>query len=419
MGVTNHFTRGGQLALHRLRMFIQIALTTCCILGIFALLFFGVRGSQTLSSTQWRHYLNYYQAKLLLALPHEDPRRVLQDFMDARGKVLQVPSLRLLQMSEILSNKQWVECHLRHVGLEAFWVFWLVLAGVGGYFLYRGSTQFKKTLERGAQLVASKQLAKTLNGAKSPSTLFLKHLPLARESETAHFLVTGTTGSGKTNLFHMLASQVRERGDPAIVLDLTGDFVARYFCPKTDLLFNPLDARSFAWDLFEDCRHETQVDTLTEAIIPQRFSQDPFWEDAARSVLAAALRKMRQKGDSSLSALTHLLVESSLEAYQAFFKQTAAASLTDKAGERLTLSVRSTLANYVRCLAYLPNASVHSSAFSIRKWIQDPQGWLFLTSRADQRKTLKPLLSAVLDTAMNALMTLPPDAKRRRWFFHG
>ncbi|MGL5784278.1 MAG: type IV secretion system DNA-binding domain-containing protein, partial [Alphaproteobacteria bacterium] len=417
MGMTNHFTRGGQLALHRLRMFSQIAFTTCCIAGCLSLLFFGIRAYQTLNPTQWRHYLDYCQAKLLLSLPHEDPRRVLQDFVDARGKVLQVPSLRLLQMPAVLSNKQQVERHLYRLGLEAFWMFGLIVAGVGGYFLYRGRVQFKKTLERGAQIVSSKTLEKTLHWKEASSTLFLDKLPLARTSETSHFLVTGTTGSGKTNLFHSLVPQVRERGDSAIVVDLTGDFVARYFRPETDLLFNPFDTRSVYWDLFEDCCHETQVDSLAEALIPQRFSQDPFWEDAARSVLAAALRKMRQKGDASISGLYHLLVESSIDAYQAFFKQTVAASLTDKAGERMTLSIRSTLANYVGCLAYLPDPAVHTPSFSIRKWVQAPQGWIFLTARADQRKTLKPLLSAVLDTAMNALLTLPPDAKRRCWFF--
>jgi type IV secretory pathway TraG/TraD family ATPase VirD4 len=43
------------------------------------------------------------------------------------------------------------------------------------------------------------------------------------------------------------------------------------------------------------------------------------------------------------------------------------------------------------------------------------RGWLFITARADQRQTLKPLISAWVDIALNALMVLPEDDKRRLW----
>jgi type IV secretory pathway TraG/TraD family ATPase VirD4 len=41
--------------------------------------------------------------------------------------------------------------------------------------------------------------------------------------------------------------------------------------------------------------------------------------------------------------------------------------------------------------------------------------WLFLTSRADQRTTLRPLLSLWLDVAINGVMMLPPSRSRRLW----
>ena len=44
------------------------------------------------------------------------------------------------------------------------------------------------------------------------------------------------------------------------------------------------------------------------------------------------------------------------------------------------------------------------------------QAWLFLSARPDQRQTLRGLITAWMDTAINALMTLNPDSERRIWF---
>jgi type IV secretory pathway TraG/TraD family ATPase VirD4 len=47
---------------------------------------------------------------------------------------------------------------------------------------------------------------------------------------------------------------------------------------------------------------------------------------------------------------------------------------------------------------------------------KDSDQWLFLTCMPDQRETLRPLLSCLLDVSVNSLMTLAPDNDRRTWF---
>lgn len=82
----------------------------------------------------------------------------------------------------------------------------------------------------------------------------------------------------------------------------------------------------------------------------------------------------------------------------------------------MTLSIRATLANHLQSFRLLKNTD---AGFSIRKWVEDernPDRWLFLSARPDQRETLRPLISGWLDTALNALMSLPPDPERRFWF---
>jgi type IV conjugative transfer system coupling protein TraD len=426
MGISNHFTRGGQLAMHRLRMFSQISITTVLIGGVLSLVFFVCRGVVEISPRQWSLYQTRLEAELLLGwFPHENPSQVQQSVTDSRGNRVSVSSLQVLRNPWLLRNKQGVEVTLKAEALWTFRFFLFSLLGVGGYFLVRGRVQSRKTRERGSQLVPLQTLVSKLKREGRASVLTLGALPLIRGSETSHLLVTGTTGSGKTNCFHTLLPQVRAQGKPAVILDLTGDFVARYFNPQTDHLLNPFDQRSSPWSLWKECRQDAQVDALAEALIPQhRSSQDPFWEEAARSVLGAALRKAKAEGKLGAQGLYHLLAEGSLKVYSDFFKGTAAASLTELSGDRMTLSIRANLVTHVTFLKYLQGdtkgkavASGQSpGGFSIRDWIEAPKGWLFLTARADQRQTLKPFLSALMDTGINALLTLPPDRTRQIWF---
>lgn len=55
--------------------------------------------------------------------------------------------------------------------------------------------------------------------------------------------------------------------------------------------------------------------------------------------------------------------------------------------------------------------------FSIRNWIQNDKqdGFLFLTSRADQHETLKPLISTWTDIAINTLLSLEQSDNRNIW----
>ena len=74
---------------------------------------------------------------------------------------------------------------------------------------------------------------------------------------------------------------------------------------------------------------------------------------------------------------------------------------------------------------YLENDSLNESKvssnenkiFSIRNWIQNDNqdGFLFLTSRADQHETLKPLISTWMDISINTLLSLEQSKDRNVW----
>ncbi|KJV88761.1 type II/IV secretion system family protein [Orientia tsutsugamushi str. UT76] len=66
-------------------------------------------------------------------------------------------------------------------------------------------------------------------------------MPLVKNSERLHILITGTTGTGKTNMLNELLPQIRLHKDRAIIVDTTGAFTDRFFDHKCDKLLNPLE----------------------------------------------------------------------------------------------------------------------------------------------------------------------------------
>ncbi len=108
-------------------------------------------------------------------------------------------------------------------------------------------------------------------------------------------------------------------------------------------------------------------------------------------------------------------ISSSDKEFEDFFKGTEAATFAFKNNEKTTNSIRSVLSSQIENLHQLDSSNTF---FSIRDWVNDEkrQGWLFITARADQRQTLTPLISAWMDIAINALMVLPENQKRRLWF---
>lgn len=449
----NFYTRGGQLTLHTLHMFKQICLATGTLSFCIGLVVFGVLFFQKTTPYQRYLYREYLAAEWRVNMSPNDPSKMTQEFQFENGIKREVKS------EDILKSRR-VQTHIHSadsIATQNIWTsLWWALSSsllLMVFFMYRGYVTSRKKLERGNHLVSSKEMGRLLAKRGENSDLHLDNLPLVRNKETSHILITGTTSSGKTNCFHTLLPQIRnrhEKGWPnrAIIVDMTGDFVAKYYREGIDLLLNPFDARSRIWSPWAECLSDTHYDALSAAIVPKSMAHDKFWENAGKALLTAALKKCAQQKEPNIQRLYHLLVRSDLKEFSHFFQHTDAAAYTHAEGEKMTLSIRATLANQLQAFKFLkpidknktrppegesseessnkvspPEFSLNEVSpreFSIRKWISketinsDP--WLFLSCKPDQRETLLPLLSAWLDTAINALMSLPPDAERRIWF---
>jgi type IV conjugative transfer system coupling protein TraD len=415
MSLLNFFTRGGQLAVHQYRMLKQIlsisfALSLLVGIGVFVTLMYQ-------QTTPYQRYLykESLYAELMVNMSLNDDNKAMQEFKYPDGITRQIQSKRILNNPSIKAHMSYMENLGERSAIKGLWAAFIMVVIVIAFFIIRGYRQSLKKLERGGEIVSGKILKCIIKKQKLASDLHLDGLPLIKNKETSHILITGTTGSGKTNCFHTLLPQIRARPNRAIVVDLTGDFVAKYFIEGQDVLLNPLDERTANWSPWADCLTETHYDALAAAIVPKSSNSDKFWENAGKALLSAAFRKFADSRDPDVHKLYHLLVCADLSEFSKFFHKTEAASYTHLDGDKMTMSIRATLVNHMQAFKLLAPTE---EPFSIRRWVSDsPEGqWLFISAKPDQRSTLLPLISGWIDTAINALMSEDPEPKRRLWF---
>ncbi len=304
---------------------------------------------------------------------------------------------------------------LTHAILYGFLAAIVSMMGISFWLRRRGVAQTEDVPVKGDEF-ASKEVTKArIIKAKSNSDLTLGGLPLIKNSETAHFIFHGTVGSGKSNAIKELLDQIRRRGDRAIIYDKSCNFVEEFYCPQSDVLLNSLDVRGRHWLLWQECRDSADFDSYAAAQIPMPLStQDPFWIHAARTIFSAAAFEMRHDPDRNVMKLLRYLLTADLDVLQKYLKGTEAETLVSEKIEKTAISIKSVLATYLKSMKYIQD---EENPFSIREWIQNEKAnnWLFITSLADRHETLKPLISAWLDIAVNALMSLPPSQDRRIW----
>lgn len=70
------------------------------------------------------------------------------------------------------------------------------------------SVHSDKKQEGSGVVLTDKKVTHKLKSLRMASNLTIGKISLVKDMETKHFLATGSTGSGKTNLIHNLLSQI-------------------------------------------------------------------------------------------------------------------------------------------------------------------------------------------------------------------
>ena len=407
------FTRGAQLWAHNIRMILQ-GIRNICIVGlIVACGLWILRIYQHMTLTTFYYFLieRYVQLKLAIGAffygkgvigitfySLEQHRFIHRYALDFEYKFWNVTSHGLV----VRKFMHWVMNYALTETLLAF---------VGGcvfsllYFIYRGRSIIGIMKLRGGELVTVQQLKRMLKRDRKASQIEISGLPLVKDTETQHILLTGTTGAGKTNMLNELLPQIRLQNQRAIIFDVTGSYVDRFFNPKTDILLNPLEEGSVSWLPWNDCTNEVEFNALAAAFVDNSsITSDKYWEEAAQKVFAVALEK--EAPTKSIRALLDIIAKAQLKDFCEYFANTFAAAFVSREAEKGTASVRSTLLNKIERLKYLKDGGT----FSIKDWVNNGSGWLFITSKPNQLDTLRPLISAWIDIAIKGIFERPHSA---------
>jgi type IV conjugative transfer system coupling protein TraD len=282
------------------------------------------------------------------------------------------------------------------------------------FFLY-GRRSTKKHHIKGNRLSFVWWVALKLKLTRSASNISIGPLPLVKGTETQHILVTGGTGSGKTNCFHHILGAIEKRGQRAIIVDTTGILTERYYNPELDVILNPFDPRGATWHPWIECMDKTSYDAMAESFIPHsHFEGDNYWRTSARIVFSSILQQLDYSRKNS--ELANKLLLEPLANLCEFVLGTKAASQLDMKSEKTAASVRSVISNYLNCFEFLSDTE---QPFSIRNWVhqdEDNKGWLFINCKTNQRSALNPLIACWFSVAVRSLLELPPNFDRRLWF---
>jgi type IV secretory pathway TraG/TraD family ATPase VirD4 len=273
---------------------------------------------------------------------------------------------------------------------------------------------------RERQLISQEFRARCAHEKKRPATVRLCGVELPRDAELEHFLILGTTGSGKTTMMHGLIYDIAERakftGERMFVLDPNGNFMERHFSPaRGDLFWNPFVPGSVSWNPLCDLDHPWDADNMAANLVPDHHGPDSHWSTAARIIISAALTKLRDtRTDADANLLRELCVTADLDTQREFFADTDARKyFADGAAAETIASYQSNLSNALTPLRYLPPGG----DFSFSRWVRGGRGWLFLPYTAGQIAAIRPLFRIAVRAAIFSCMDLPKfeDAAQRRF----
>lgn len=415
MGILKTITEGGQIWAHRVRMAKQVLKIASSVSLILALIFFAVKFMQ-IPAHHYQASFHYIHAKYLSSPSNNltisgklwgqiTRQSTSQKSLTFRAETITKACERYASLTRI---------RLSHIFDQTLTFSSYTFTTSLLFFLIRGWRARRKQHVEGKRVISPRKLALKLTLSFRDSPLKIGSIPFVKDTETHHTLVSGATGTGKTNTYHALLPQIRKLGQRALIVDITGEFVEKYYRHGQDVLLNPFDSRSASWHPWCECSDDTDIKSLAQSFIPSSYREDDnFWRDGAQEIFYAALKETSFR--CRTSALSKLLLHDSLASLSTYLKGTTAASYLDLSSEKTAGSFRAVAATFLKSLEFVPDTQ---SPFSIRQWVTDekPGSWLFLCCTPKHRASITSLLSAWLSIGISSLLQLKPNYDRRLWF---
>lgn len=432
----NNFIGGGQVFLHKVRMFWQVFTRTIHIALLIGIIIGSAFHSDELKELDWSAFYSYRKAvladefdeainKIRISIGKK-PNHI--SFVNAKTKA-GVWGVRI-DPRKVIRSYVFKRANNQGIALGQSILIW---SGTITFFIFITIvliwSRFGKDLKADKikdgenKVLTAKEVRKKLHSLGKASDLKIGEMPLVKDMETRHFLVTGSTGSGKTNLIHNLLPQIENKEHPAIIIDQTGEMIARYYNPQRgDIIFNPFDERGLAWDFWQDCGSREDLERFSKILIGFNRKQsgsrsDPFWENAAESVFNACIEFLKPR-KASIRDIVDMVCYADIIYLQTVLVNTEAARYLGEDSKPTVSSIASVLAANAKPLCYLPEIT-DGSSFSMKGYFEDikngSKAWLFLSTKPSARSLTMPLIACMTELALSRLMEIGIDKNRRVW----
>ncbi len=394
--------RGGQVSFHKIRMLMQVSklLARVSIYLIMCSILYSYY--QNISRDEWEIGWKWIKASVSNDNHYKTPyiEKVIKKFEIALYKGL---SIAAIMLGVIISS------------LIIF--FWLKGRGIKRNINLRGifilpAKKLKSELQNHNKITKEYQ----------PFTLADFAYPIAGRKdswgsgEQSHTMLIGSTGAGKTKIIQNLVYQLHKRNQKAIIIDVKGDYIEHFYRPhRDDIILNPLDKRGRNWSIFNETNPLKGFSTIAKSLLPKESKSDPIWIDSARGVFAE-LANLYVSANLSMSAFADIILKSDIERLSKLLQKTGASKIINPDIEKAALSVLMVLSTYLRPLKLYQSSR---DIFSITNWVNDSSknNFLFISSRADVKEDINPLITTQVDIAVNALRSLKEQSNIPKiWF---
>jgi len=275
----------------------------------------------------------------------------------------------------------------------------------------------RETRVRGARLAEGEWLRRMLwrLRAGTGERLTVAGRPISRLDETKHFKMIGTTGTGKSTAIRELLRGALLRGDRAVIADPDGGYCSQFFDPwRGDRVLNPFEARSVKWEPLAELEDLADPEHLASALIATAADATASeWRGYARAFVAAVLDRCRGIAGCDTRELWRLIAVAGAEELRPLLAGTPAQPFLDPENGRMFGSLRAIAVSAMRALEFVQWQD--GLPFSVRQWVRQGRGVLFIPYSARQIASLRTLIATWVGLAIFEALSQKEGHDQRLW----
>lgn len=293
---------------------------------------------------------------------------------------------------------------------------------------YISKDQIDDEVIKGAKLVDEEVLTKLQKRDKVSGATIGNTAVLPEKFETAHTFICGAAGSGKTVALRRIYLNYFENRETfkAIIHDVKGDWIERFFNPETDYIFNYADIRGMNFNIFTVLKQFNDIKGVVATIIPENNSNsDPIWLKMPRDILEGILHYCIKHGKEN-----HQTVKKMIQmGHEELLKKLKGVKGAEQACIHLSTDEKN-ISNYMSSFigaceffTSLPD-NVEGEEFDMIKWLTGDDGrkksTIFLLNDPDNEDLNAVRISVFVNSIVKKLLTLPDctdEVKRKIYFF--